>query len=411
MPFAIPRTLALCLLLAALAVTAHAADEVAPIADATSDFLQEVSAKADGISSLLLAKDPTNKWVPSKVYKVQDMLDAIKPMVETGISGMKFYDGSDASNTKYGLVNLAAFLAQSMKETIMYDACDENNWSTQAATGYDPTTKQAQDYPLSAACGQLGQSYQDYGKDDPDACPLDPNMRIVAVTNAEWYGAPGPLFCAPKTDVPFTGYWDIGGWCAAPLNAKPLTYDTLLNELSGKSTCKAYVGQKAGTYAQDHAVQNCNPADATCTTPRSDVENCCWWGRGIIQTSGRGNFGKLNKFIGAGAGKSALFPDVDFCKDPEAVCKSDHPDLKWIAGFFYWMQTVQKYEDSNFNYLSALKKFVDGGMSDNNAFIDAVSGIVNRGCASPPCAGGTGPTDGLADREANFANALKAMAL
>ena len=28
----------------------------------------------------------------------------------------------------YGLVNIAAFLAQAMKETIRYDACDENSW-------------------------------------------------------------------------------------------------------------------------------------------------------------------------------------------------------------------------------------------------------------------------------------------
>ena len=32
--------------------------------------------------------------------------------------------------TRYALVNLAAFLAQSMKETIRYDACDENNWDS-----------------------------------------------------------------------------------------------------------------------------------------------------------------------------------------------------------------------------------------------------------------------------------------
>jgi len=75
------------------------------------------------------------------------------------------------------------------------------------------------------------------------------------------------------------------------------------------------------------------------------------------------------------------------------------------------MQTVQQYKDSGFDYMAALKSFVDGGMSDNNKFIDAVSGIVNRGCASPPCQGGTGPTDGLADREANFAKALAALAL
>ena len=48
-----------------------------------------------------------------------------------------------------GLVNIAAFLAQSMKETIKYDACDENNWDIIDGK-----------YPLSNACGQLGQSYQ-----------------------------------------------------------------------------------------------------------------------------------------------------------------------------------------------------------------------------------------------------------
>ena len=36
-----------------------------------------------------------------------------------------------------------------MKETIKYDACDENNWDIINAK-----------YPLSNSCGQLGQSYQ-----------------------------------------------------------------------------------------------------------------------------------------------------------------------------------------------------------------------------------------------------------
>ena len=66
-------------------------------------------------------------------------------------------------------------------------------------------------------------------------CPVDPNMSIVGVTHAKWYGAPGnlrllmsvvkhsdampytrslyvhpgPMFCGPKTDEqPFSGFWD-----------------------------------------------------------------------------------------------------------------------------------------------------------------------------------------------------------
>ena len=82
-----------------------------------------------------------------------------------GIAGLKFYTGpSVGGGHKVGLANLAAFLSQTMQETIQYDACDENNWSNadavamvEAAGGSGGTV-----YPATAACGQLGQSYQDY---------------------------------------------------------------------------------------------------------------------------------------------------------------------------------------------------------------------------------------------------------
>ena len=45
---------------------------------------------------------------------------------------------------------IAAFLAQSMQETIRYNACDENNWSE---VKYGAPA----DYPMTASCGQLGQ--------------------------------------------------------------------------------------------------------------------------------------------------------------------------------------------------------------------------------------------------------------
>ena len=51
--------------------------------------------------------------------------------------------------------------------------------------------------------------------------------------------------------------------------------------------------------------------------------------------------------------------------------------MKWIAGFFYWVDQVQPYENEGWNYLNELQKFVDGGMQ-GDAFINAVSGIVNR---------------------------------
>ena len=146
------------------------------------------------------------------------------------------------------MVNIAAFLAQSMKETIKYDACDENSWDLVGGK-----------YPLSNACGQLGQSYQDYHCSEEEKhmeCPVDPNMSITAVTHAKWYGAPAPLYCGPKTDEqPFSGFWDYGyecnkGWANPP------------------ESCDMYEGQKAGKFDQSRPYAN--------TAGRTDVEGCCW---------------------------------------------------------------------------------------------------------------------------------------
>ncbi|WP_199671258.1 hypothetical protein, partial [Salinibius halmophilus] len=95
------------------------------------------------------------KYAPSTVYKWADFLQALSSMHNVGIAGEQLWlydEGQDeATNSLYAKVAIAAFLAQSMKETIRYNACDENNWSI--GTG-DPV-----DYPLSSSCGQLQQDY------------------------------------------------------------------------------------------------------------------------------------------------------------------------------------------------------------------------------------------------------------
>ena len=54
--------------------------------------------------------------------------------------------------------------------------------------------------------------------------------------------------------------------------------------------------------------------------------------------------------------------------------------------------------------MDELAKFVEGGMQ-GTVFIDAVSGIVNRGCHNPPC--GTGAVDGTYERSQNFKKVLE----
>jgi len=302
-----------------------------------------------------------------------------------GINDMSFYLGDDVpgeEGTKIGLVNIAAFLAQSMKETIKYDSCDENNWDI----------NNDGQYPISNACGQLEQSYQHYtcpNGTEHFQCEVDPNMEMVATTHAHWYGAPGPLFCGPKSKYPYTGFWDYEYECDFPWLDPP-------------EYCSDYPGQKGGRHDRTGPVMNGGN--------RIDVEGCCWWGRGVIQTTGICNFGMLNYFLGrraADEGRPARYGTIDFCKDPSAICnRSEHPELKWIAGMFYWMSSLQPY-DNEWNYMDSLKEFVRGGMQDGGAFIDAVSGIVNRGCHNPPC--GTGVLDGGQERKENFKKVLEVL--
>ena len=159
---------------------------------------------------------------------------------------------------------------------------------------------------------------------------------------------------------------------------------------------------------------------------RTDTQSCCWWGRGVFQKGGVCFFGKLNHYLGAQSPNSVrpnLYPKINFCecnihllhvpffqfsprycisdslcatssgKDPEVICaSSEYKELKWIAGEFYWLESVQSYNEDEWDYLTELRKFVEGGMTDQS-FINGVSGIVSRGCHNPPACG-SGELDG-----------------
>jgi len=369
-------------------------------------------------------------WLPSTLYLWDDMIAGVKIMAATGVGKSKLYVG-EGHNFKYGLVNLAAFLGESMKETIMYNACDENNWSNPAATvefGGAP-------YTASYSCGQGKQSYQDYKCSKEDdilaggkmACDIDLTMSLRAHTAASWYGAPPAMFCAPKKMVPKVPEWNWGGpFCPAKggyhykvpfggdAQVENANNGSYLDYVNKGGNCRDYDPIKAGgwKFCGGSGCASC-PAPIFNKTGRTDIEGCCWYGRGVIQTTGICNFGKLNYFLGKRGkdeGRSVLYPDIDFCKDPEAICKpTSPPALKWIAGFFYWLNSVQSYKDKDgWVYMDKLKNWTDAGMDlSDESYINACSGIVNRGCYNPPCGGNK--MDGGKQRAANFATVIKAL--
>jgi len=371
---------------------------------------------------ILRTQNPDFTWRPSVIYKAEDLISAIQKMINVGVGPQKLLGGTNSHDVKYALINIAAFLAQAMEETIQYDACDENNWDLSSGL------------TASNACGQLGQSYQDLTCEDDEEhmqCDVDPNMEIIATTKASWYGAPGPLFCAPKAAVPRAPKWNWGGWCDpnkystfVPFKSPSDLFDFIVD--GGK--CGIYKDQKAGYWEQCTAEGSVDsflapdpegcpniPAKKFGRDARTDVEGCCWWGRGVIQTSGICNYGKLNYYLGARAareGRKALYPEVDFCRTPHHICTSGgkYSDLKWVSGLFFWMKEVQYYPTQNtynFNYMDELKKFTNNGNINDDSFIDKVSGIVNRGCPHKLYCD-AGPVHKPAKRAHSFRKVLKA---
>jgi hypothetical protein len=317
-----------------------------------------------------------SKCRASRVYVGQDFLQAAEKIVKFGIGGKKFYIGEykNADWTEdIGLLNLALFLGQAMEETILYDVCDENSWDrVNHITGeaFNFQTPQADAkaffYPATNACGQLKQDYSSYecpADEKHYECPLDPEMALHATTHAEWWGAPPPLQCGPNVK-------------ATSHSADNKGYDQ-----------DGFCGE-----GSDKPCPN--------TAGKDNLTNCCWWGRGIIQTTGRCNIGKLNHFLGAG-GDGTMYPTANLCKQPNLICEGPS-DLKWMAGFFYWIDKVQTKIPAQgdvpaFDFQEEIAAAVKA--KDSKSMATKCSGMVNRGCPAAKCK--TGAVHKLGDRQAS----------
>jgi hypothetical protein len=273
---------------------------------------------------------------PSINYTYEQFIRSLEIMGVNGFGADFKFDLWDGQY--YGLVNLAAFLANCMVESIEADTCDELNW--QESSGR---------YPLSNACGQESRSYQDETcdmKNDTFSCDVVPYMEIMAVSTASQELAPPPLQCKPVSDQDnYSGYWENGALVANI---------SLENDLG-----------------------------------RTDTQGCCFWGRGALLTRGVCNVGKINYYLGKGGanlGRYTLYPTLDFCEYPENTCASMYTEeLRWTVAFFEWAERIQRYHVPNeWQYKTKLKQFVDNGMADDS-FIDSVSRILSRGCHKNGC--------------------------
>lgn len=162
-----------------------------------------IKSKRDLIEKYVLVSF-TNSGVafPSNRYTFDGLMDALDLMAVKGFGAdfqFNLWDGT-SYEWKKGIINLSAFLANAMVESIQYDSCDENNW--EGLNGR---------YAISNSCGQEGYSYQDEecSLEFQSSCPVLSTMEVTAVTGPIGDSSdrlPPPLSCKPGTEN--AGYWD-----------------------------------------------------------------------------------------------------------------------------------------------------------------------------------------------------------
>ena len=305
--------------------------------------IDHVKSKQGLIEEFVLVSYKNNEYgngYSSTQYTFDGFMQALQIMAVDGFGADFKFDLWEGNEDLYiyGLVNLAAFLANAAVESIEDDTCDEINW--QETSGR---------YAISNSCGQQKRSYQDETcnmKDDIFSCEVKPEMEVTAVTMSADDRAPPALQCKPKSgQYDYAGYWD----------------------------------SNSGTLFTNSAYSN--------SLGRTDIEGCCWWGRGALMTKGVCNLGKLNYYLGnrgADSGRSTLYPTIDFCDNPEAPC-NDNENIRWTIAFFEWAERVQRYYDKDeWSFNEQLTQFVDTGMTDDT-FINSVSRILSSDCHALGC--------------------------
>ncbi|KAL7544978.1 hypothetical protein ACHAWF_008347, partial [Thalassiosira exigua] len=311
------------------------------------ELRSHLTEREDSINSVVLQSNGR----PSAAYTFADFMVGLEVAVYQLPRNKAFFVGEGApgrlprlSGAEYGLVNIAAFLANAMEEGIRIDSCDE--WNTDFM--FDGLREK---YPLSNSCGQHGRSYQDEEcqPNEPFQCAANNAMQLSAVYGNSVQGIP-PFMCAARIfdggEEIFPGYYD-----SVEKRVIPSAYSNTLG--------------------------------------RTDIEGCCWWGRGALLTRGRCITGKLDKFIGQGAAERGVYvyPDINFCSNPEAICNDRRTnELRWVLGMLEWSDRVQSYSniDGGWTYVNELKRFVDGGMEDET-FFDGVINILKRNCHDDSC--------------------------
>jgi len=85
-------------------------------------------------------------------------------------------------------------------------------------------------------------------------------------------------------------------------------------------------------------------------------------------------------------GRPSLYPDTDFCVNPEAVCSSEDSDeLQWVVGMFHWIKAVQSYNEDGWSFMDKLRELPLDDVTDSRFYeiliaVDCIMKTGNHRC-------------------------------
>jgi len=153
---------------------------------------------------------------PDSVYMWQGFCDALQVMDSVGKG---IYEGSGEYKLAQEASNIASLLAQCKHESAIWTACDENWWNVNAPQG---------------SCSQRPDNALYHEITGPGACPVDPNMRMTAVTRG---GGMKEIKCDPDTPEFSEGTRKCCWWGRGAIQTTgPLNYGLLNTNIVQKAS-------------------------------------------------------------------------------------------------------------------------------------------------------------------------------
>ena len=289
-------------------------------------WLHSKRSKIEG--NILISENNELEGMPyfSQSYQFDSFISALRITAKYGIADSKFFFVSEPQNGLRGfyagLVNLAAFFANAMVESISLDSCDEIHLEKNASIG---------GYAASDACGQNG---RDYGAEVCPiwqsfiTCPVDTELEMQATispTNEAPFlldTPPPPLQCRSETNTSGCCFWGRGA-----LSTRNVCNMGKLNFHIGK---RAWDESRPATYP---SIDFCGNPELICTHNKTM---------------------EIRWVVG-------MFEWIDRVQD------------------YYDSKT-------DWGYREELYKFLDGGLNEiDDSFIESVNNIVGRGCHTYFC--------------------------